>query len=66
MTNWIKDTMDDRGITIEELVEASMLSKQSITAFYNGRRKPGKKAQTNLLKLLDYDEDDIYYEDSAK
>ena len=66
MTNWIKDTMDNRGITIEELAEASILSERTISNYYKGKSKPGKKARINLLKLLDYDEDDIYYEDSAK
>lgn len=51
--------MDDRGISINDMAEALDLSEKTVSAYYRGSKKIGRKTLTNIIKILDLDEEDI-------
>ena len=57
--NWIKEIMDDRGVTIEEMAEILDLSERTVKGYYMGWNKPGRIVKLNLMKIFDLEEDDL-------
>lgn len=57
--NWIREYMDDNGISVRELAEILNLSERTVRGYYKGWQKPGKKIMLNILKVFDMEGDDI-------
>ena len=53
--NWLKQVMDDRDISIEDMAQALNLSESTIKMYYNEYRKPTGKVLLNIIKILDLD-----------
>jgi predicted transcriptional regulator len=51
--------MDKQEISIEELAEIMDLSVHTISGYYHGWSKPGKKVRINLIKIFDLEEDEV-------
>jgi len=58
-SNWIKEQMDIRGVSIDEMAEITGLSRNTIRNYYHGYNKPGKKIRLNMIKIFDLDEDEV-------
>lgn len=53
--NWLKEVMDDREISIEDMAQVLNLSNNTVMSYYYGYRKPGDKVTLNIIKILDLD-----------
>ena len=53
--NWLKQVMDDRDISIEDMAQVLNLSESCVKSYYYGYRKPGDKVTLNIIKILDLD-----------
>ena len=53
--NWLKQVMDDRDISIEDMAQALNLPESCVKNYYYGYRKPGDKVTLNIIKILDLD-----------
>ena len=58
-SNWIKEQMDRRGVSIDEMAEITGLSPYTIKGYYYGWSKPGQRVRLNLIKIFDLDEDEV-------
>lgn len=53
--NWLKEVMDDREISIEDMAQVLNLSNNTVMSYYYGYRKPSDKVTLNIIKILDLD-----------
>ena len=49
----IREIIDERGITIEDLADVLNINKRTIRNYYYGTRVPGKVVALNMAKILD-------------
>lgn len=55
--NRIKQLMDDRDITIEDLADYLDITESTVTEYYNGTRKPGREILWNMSRLFEVSQD---------
>ncbi len=53
--NWLKQVMDDRDISIEDMAQVLNLSESCVKNYYYGYRNPSDKVTLNIVKILDLD-----------
>lgn len=56
---WLKQMMDDREITIEEMADCIGVKERTMFEYYHGWRDIGRDTLRQICKVLDLDNEEV-------